>query len=335
MTPRRLAAAVTSVITSTLLTIGLLCATLTFAADGAVAAAPDATAPDAAVPDTRARPTIGLALGSGGANGLAHIAILQVFDDLGIVPDRIAGTSIGAVIGGLYAAGLSAEEIRDIFDEVAGSPLDAVSGLAESDLKLRQLLPFRREESGLLDSRGFLRFLASHTETRSFEELRIPLEIVATDYWTADSVVLDEGPLFPAIGASMAVPGLFVPVSRGEQLLIDGGTSNPLPFDLFDGEVDLVIAVDVSGSQPRDDGEEIGLTDMLFQSFKITQKAIIRQSLRFRPPDLYLRPETRGVRLLHFHRLEEILRQTAPAAEALRERLEEWQATPTGTAPPS
>lgn len=59
------------------------------------------------------RPTIGLALGSGGANGLAHIAILQVFDELGIVPDRITGTSIGAVIGGLYAAGLSAEQIKN------------------------------------------------------------------------------------------------------------------------------------------------------------------------------------------------------------------------------
>ena len=327
MTPRRLAVAVTSALASALLAIALLYVTPSLAADAA--------APDAAAPEATARPTIGLALGSGGANGLAHIAILQVFDDLGIVPDRIAGTSIGAVIGGLYAAGLSADEIHDIFDDVAGSPLDAVSGLAESDVKLRQLLPFRREEAGLLDARGFLRFLAGHTETRAFETLRIPLAVVATDYWTADSVVLDEGPLFPAIGASMAVPGLFVPVRHGEQLLIDGGTSNPLPFDLLDGEVDLVIAVDVSGSQPLDDGEEIGLTEMLFNSFKITQKAIIRQSLRFRPPDLYLRPETRGVRLLHFHRLDEILRQTAPDAERLREWLEAWRATPTGTAPPS
>lgn len=304
-----------------LLAIALLGASL--------AAAPAMATPD----DAPARPTIGLALGSGGANGLAHIAILQVFDDLGIVPDRIAGTSIGAVIGGLYAAGLSAEEIHDIFDDVAGSPLDAVSGLAESDVKLRQLLPFRREEAGLLDARGFLRFLAGHTEARDFAGLRLPLEVVATDYWTADSVVLDAGPLFPAIGASMAVPGLFVPVRHGERLLIDGGTTNPLPFDLLEGEVDLVVAVDVSGDQPLDDGEEIGLTDMLFQSFKITQKAIIRQSLRYRPPDLYLRPETRGVRLLHFHRLDEILRQTAPAAEALRGWLEAHRATPIGTAP--
>ena len=333
MRPRRLATAVTTAITSALLAIALLGAPVALAAEEADTAAPDAAALVATAPDAPRRPTIGLALGSGGANGLAHIAILQVFDDLGIVPDRIAGTSIGAVIGGLYAAGLSAEEIHDIFDDVAGSPLDAVSGLAESDLKLRQLLPFRREEAGLLDSRGFLRFLASHTEVRDFAALRIPLEVVATDYWTADSVVLDAGPLFPAIGASMAVPGLFVPVRHGERLLIDGGTTNPLPFDLLEGEVDLIIAVDVSGDQPSDEGEEIGLTDMLFNSFKITQKAIIRQSLRYQPPDLYLRPETRGVRLLHFHRLDEILRQTAPDAARLRAWLERRQAMPTGAAP--
>ncbi len=267
-------------------------------------------------------PTIGLALGSGGANGLAHIAILQVFDDLGIVPDRIVGSSIGAVIGGLYAAGLSAKQILDIFDAVAGSPLDALSGLAKSNLKLADLVRFRRRGAGLIDSRGFMRFLATHTEVRDFKELRIPLSVVATDYWTADSVVLEEGDLFAAIEASMAVPGLFMPVKRAEYLLIDGGTSNPLPFDLLQGEVDLVIAVDVSGNHQSDEGQDIGLSDMLFTSFKIMQQAITRQVLRHQPPDILLSPQAPGVRLLHFHRINEILTQAEPTAAALRELLE-------------
>ena len=226
------------------------------------------------------RPTIGLALGSGGANGLAHIAILQVFDELGIVPDRITGTSIGAVIGGLYAAGLSAQQIQGIFAAVAGSPLDAFSGLAKSDLKLATLLRFWRNGGGLLDSGSFMHLLAAHTEVRTFAQLRIPLTVVATDYWTADSVAISEGELFPAIEASMAVPGLFMPVRRGEHLLIDGGTSNPLPFDLLQGEVDLVIAVDVSGNHQPNNGQELGLSDMLFNSFKIMQQSITRQALR-------------------------------------------------------
>ena len=269
----------------------------------------------------KSRPTIGLALGSGGANGLAHIAILQVFDELGIVPERIVGTSIGAVIGGLYAAGLSAQQIRGIFAAVAGSPLDAFSGLAKSDLKLATLLRFWRSGAGLLDSGSFMHLLAAHTDVRIFEQLHIPLTVVATDYWTADSVSISEGELFPAIEASMAVPGLFMPVRRGEHLLIDGGTSNPLPFDLLQGAVDVVIAVDVSGNHQPDNGQELGLTDMLFNCFKIMQQSITRQALRHHPPDILLTPEAPGVRLPHFHRINEILTQAEPTAAMLRELL--------------
>lgn len=267
------------------------------------------------------RPTIGLALGSGGANGLAHIAILQVFDELGIVPDRITGTSIGAVIGGLYAAGLSAQQIRDIFAAVAGSPMEAFSGLAKSDVKLARLLRFWRRGAGLLDSSGFMHVLAAHIKPRTFAELRIPLTVVATDYWTADTVAINEGNLFRAIEASMAVPGLFMPVRHGEHLLIDGGTSNPLPFDLLQGQVDLVIAVDVSGNHQPNNGQELGMSDMLFNSFKIMQQSITRQALRYQPPDILIKPEAPGVRLAHFHRINEILEQAAPAAATLRELL--------------
>ncbi len=280
------------------------------------------------------RPTLGLALGSGGANGLAHIAVLQVLDEQGIVPDRIAGTSIGAVIGGLYAAGLSAEEILDIFDDVAGSPLDALSGLAGSELDLVDLLQLGLSDGGLFDSGGFLRFLAGHTEARRFDELRIPLAVVATDYWSGDSVVIEEGPLFVAIEASMAVPGLFKPVHRGDQLLIDGGTSNPLPYDLLLDDMDLVIAVDVSGSRDPASEPEPGLTDLLFRTFSIMQQSLIRQALERQPPHLYLKPDATGVRLLHFNRVHEILAQAEPVADELRDRLTSWRAIQADAAMP-
>lgn len=280
------------------------------------------------------RPTLGLALGSGGANGLAHIAVLQVFDEQGIVPDRIAGTSIGAVIGGLYAAGLSAEEILDIFDDVAGSPLDALSGLAGSELDLVDLLQLGLSDGGLFDSGGFLRFLAGHTEARRFDELRIPLAVVATDYWSGDSVVIEEGPLFVAIEASMAVPGLFKPVHRGDQLLIDGGTSNPLPYDLLLDDMDLVIAVDVSGSRDPASEPQPGLTDLLFRTFSIMQQSLIRQALERQPPHLYLKPDATGVRLLHFNRVHEILAQAEPVTDELRDRLTSWRAIQADAAMP-
>ncbi|MCE8011469.1 patatin-like phospholipase family protein [Billgrantia desiderata] len=293
-----------------------------------LAASPErATAEPIPPPDEASRPTIGLALGSGGANGLAHIAMLQVFDELGIVPDRIAGTSIGAIIGSLYAAGLSADEILDLFDDVAGSPLDALTGLTSSDLDLVDLLQIGIGDGGLFSSMGFLRYLALHTEARDFSELRIPMQVVATDYWTGDSVVLEEGPLFPALEGSMAVPGLFAPVPHLDMLLIDGGTSNPLPFDLLQDEVDMVIAVDVSGNRDPFTGHSPGLTEMLLQSFKIMQQSIARQRLNHRPPDLYLKPESHGIRLLHFNRIHEILQQAEPTATELRQQLMTWQAS--------
>ncbi|NKI33669.1 patatin-like phospholipase family protein [Wenzhouxiangella sp. XN79A] len=268
---------------------------------------------------------IGLALGSGGAAGLAHIAMLNVFDELGLRPSRIAGTSIGAVIGALYAAGLDADSIETLFAEFGGSGLDALSRMIDGDngLGLRDVLNLDLEHGGLIDPEGFIEFLATHTEARDFGDLRIPLEVIATDYWTGETVVLDEGPLFEAVEASMAVPGLFSPVRRGAHMLIDGGTTRPLPLDRLRAGCARVIAVDVSGARPRPgDQAAAEFSDLLFGSFELMQQALIADA-RFRdPPDLYIKPEIHDVRLLHFNRIESVLAQSAPAAAELRAYLE-------------
>ncbi|HKJ65923.1 MAG TPA: patatin-like phospholipase family protein, partial [Desulfopila sp.] len=216
-----------------------------------------------------AKKSVGIALGSGGAAGLAHIAMLQVFDDLQLKPDRIVGTSIGAVIGALYASGLNAAEIHAIFAEFGGSELDALSELVQpkEGLGLDKVLLVDFGQGGLLDPDGFLDYLASKTEARTFEDLVIPFEVVATDYWTGDSIVLKQGDLFSAVKASMAVPGLFPPVSHGKQLLIDGGTSNPLPFDLLAKRHDLTIAIDVTGSRKMRVDKQSDWLDMFFNTF--------------------------------------------------------------------
>lgn len=271
-------------------------------------------------------PSIGLALGSGGAAGLAHIAMLQVFDDLDVKPARIAGTSIGAVIGGLYAAGLSAEEIQDIFDEFGGSNLDMLSHLvlSDSDLKLADLLKLDIKNGGLIDSGGFLEFISDKIDARTFDDLDIPLEVVATDYWTGETVVLNEGDLFQAIEASMAVPGLFSPVQRGEQLLVDGGTTNPLPFDLLNGEHDLVVAIDVTGSRSSGEKKQLNWTEALFNTFEIMQQSLIASRIRSQKPDIYIKPDVGDIRLLHFNRIATTLERSAPAAQELKQQLTDF-----------
>ena len=280
-----------------------------------------------AEPETKTdTPSVGLALGSGGAGGLAHIAMLEVFDELGLRPEAIAGTSIGAVIGALYAGGLDAGEIHAVFEEFGGSRLDMLSGLLQADAgaRLAGLLETDLGNGGMLDIGGFLDFLAGKIEARTFAELEIELAVVATDYWSGEMRVIREGPLFPALGASIAVPALFAPVPRGEDLLIDGGTSNPLPFDLLQGEHDIVVAVDVSAGSRRLTGEdEPGMLSMLFKTFEIMQQSLISLRLAEDSPDIYIKVDTSGVRLLDFNRIDEVLEHARPAAQELRRRLRE------------
>jgi len=264
---------------------------------------------------------IALALGSGGAGGLAHIVMLSEFEQRGIKPDAIAGTSIGAIIGAMYSAGLSPEEIRDLFDEFGKSVLNPFSGLGNDGPDWTDLVRAELGDGGAINQAGFLDFIGEHFEARSFDELQIPLKVVATNYWDGSEVVFESGDLFTAIKASMAVPGLFNPVKLEEQLLIDGGVSNPLPWDLLKDH-DLIVAIDVTGTRRRDGDEETGLFDLLFKTFEIMQQSIIREKMNNGGPDIYIKPELSGIRLLHFDRVDEVIEQAGEAAEELGRALD-------------
>lgn len=268
-------------------------------------------------------PRIGLALGSGGATGLAHIPMLEVFDRLNIKPAMIAGSSIGAIMGALYASGLSGADLREMVMKFSGSGFKVFRTLVnnEAGLELMDLLRPDIDRGGILDSRGFLNFLQSKIRVSRFEELEIPLKVVAADYWTGQEVVLNSGEIGPAVWISMAVPGLFAPVQLGERLLVDGGTVNPLPYDLLLHQDLFTVAVDVSGSPPQE-REEPEVMDSLFNTFDIMQQAITTQKMKHVQPDIYVRPDVKGIRLLHFHRAQEIFRQAAPDARHLKVRLE-------------
>ncbi len=268
-------------------------------------------------------PFLGLALGSGGAAGLAHIPMLEVMDELGIKPCVIAGCSIGSIIGALYSSGLSGREIRHIVQEFSGSDMEVLSALVRGDsgLKIMDLLRLDLDAGGLLDAHGFLKFLKQKIRFSTFEELPIPLKVVAADYWKREQVVLETGDIIPAVNASMAVPGLFAPVSLGERLLVDGGTVNPLPYDLLKGECRHIAAIDVSGGKPDEQTDLPDLTDSLFNAFEIMQQAIVQEKMKRLEPDIYIRPEIRDVRLLHFHKSREVFEQAAPAVEEFKSEL--------------
>lgn len=267
-------------------------------------------------------PSIGLALGSGGAGGLAHIAMLEIFEELEVQPDVISGTSIGAVIGALYAAGLESEEIRVLFAEFGDSALNPFSGFGGNGggVNWTDLIDFDFNNASVFSTDGFLDFIGERIEARDFSELTIPLKIVATDYWTGEPAVFSEGDLFQAIKASIAVPGLFAPVANGERLLIDGGVSNPLPWDLLEDQ-DVVVAIDVTGIRSPSPDDPPDLAELLFKTFEIMQQSMIRERRSSNPPDIYIKPELEDVRLLHFERVDRIISKAEPAARELRDQL--------------
>jgi NTE family protein len=265
---------------------------------------------------------IGIALGAGGAKGIAHIPMLEALDEIGVVPTRIAGCSIGAVIGALYASGLPAVEIKHMIAGLAITRSDTVRGVfAERKLGrwIEMIDPdFRR--SGLIKAESIMAQLCQERSCDSFSDLAIPLSVVATDFSKRQPVVLDSGLLKPAIQASMALPGLFSPVEVDGRVLIDGGTTNPLPYDLLTDSCDVVVAIDINSGN-EDTGGAPGYFSTLFGSIRIMQQTIVEQQLRASPPDIYIRPDLGEIRTLQFHKADVIYRQAAPAKEQLKQEL--------------
>jgi NTE family protein len=269
-------------------------------------------------------PSIGLALGGGGARGLAHVLILEVFDELGIRPSFITGTSIGALYGAAYAAGMSAALIRAHTEEVLSQRLDLARNLiaARSDpvQKLFRLFSLR---SSLLKPEALLEHLLPSQVPRRFDKLSIPLAVVATDFYAQDTIVLADGDLRQAIAASIALPVIFQPVIINNRALMDGGLVDPLPFDLATGRADVTVAIDVSGA-PRSDPREMGpgAVEAIVACAQILQRSLVREKLKRTQPDIYIDVDVDAFHVLEFNRFREILAAAAPAKDQLKRKLE-------------
>ncbi len=183
--------------------------------------------------------TVGVALGSGGAKGLAHIAVLDYLKTEGVPVHRLAGSSIGAVIGALYSIG-AMERYRD--------------ELLKMDWKeLLSLVDPVFPRMGLVEGKKLRGFLSKFIpEKANLEDLPVPLSVVATDYFSGLPVVFTRGNVLDALRASIAIPGVFTPVKYGDSFLIDGGVSNPLPVDVLARmKSGLTIAVNLHPTLPR------------------------------------------------------------------------------------
>lgn len=173
---------------------------------------------------------LGLALSGGGAKGFAHIGVFKLLEECGLMPDVIVGTSVGALMGALFADGYSADELKELF-----------SGREFSEFAQLQL-----PKSGLFDSKRFRHFLRRHLRAKTFEELKIPLIVMATDLDNGESHEFRSGPIVEAVTASCSIPIIFSPVVIDGVHYVDGGLFHNFPVSIIRESCERVIGVNVS-----------------------------------------------------------------------------------------
>lgn len=235
---------------------------------------------------------IGLALGGGGARGLAHIGILKVFEQEQIPIDFISGSSMGGIIAAAYGVGLSAAQIEAVALEISEP---------RKFMRLMDVNPLRR---GLLEGKRVRSFLIEKMGLdRQFDQLRIPVALTATDSLRGESVILDTGPVVDAVMATCAFPGIFQSVRLGDRWLLDGGMLNNVPVNVVRRlGAQRVIAVDVTALAQNQDipAEPEGihrlpaifprLTEEIYQAAMIMTTEITRIRFHESPPDLTIHP---------------------------------------------
>lgn len=269
-----------------------------------------------------ADPTFALALGGGGARGLAHIHVIETLDELGIRPVAIAGSSIGAIMGAAVAAGMTGKEIEDYSRSVLARPGQVAGRMWRARPgSVREMFEggFRLGQFNI--ERILKAFLPERVPER-FEALDLPFFCTATDYFAHSLTVFDSGDLNSALAASAAIPGVFQPVTRGDRLYVDGGFFNPVPFDLVAGKADIVIAIDVVGAPVK--GPKPPTTiDLMYGASQLMMQSIIAAQLKSHtPPAIFLRPAVSRFRVLDFLKIDAVLEETRGVREDLKRAID-------------
>ena len=282
---------------------------------------------------TGARRKLGLALGAGGARGLAHLGVLKGLAQAGIPIDAIAGTSIGALVGAIYAAGQLENFERRMLE------------LEWADV-VRLFDPVW-PRSGLMSGARATEWFAGMLGDWRIQDLTIPFAAVSVDLVTGEEVWITEGRVMDAIRASISIPGIFVPHRKGGQLLVDGALRNPVPVSVLDSlGADVRVAVNLHAQPVRelsraggraqapsapassmpvrvgdaierglarfrqrrrgtsDNGPEVGpnLFEILTASMTVLEHELAKHRLASEPVDVIIAPDVHGIRSLEFHK---------------------------------
>ncbi len=287
------------------------------------------------------RPKIGLVLSGGGVRGLAHIGVLRVLHELHVPIDLVVGTSMGAVVGGAFASGRNLDELENF---VQATDWPAIL----ADRPPRQALSFRRREEDLiLPSRIELglhratgvslppsaagnsalefaleRLVRPEQAEAPISQLSLPFRAVATDLLSGDMLEMVDTPLFLAMRASMAVPGVFTPVRINGRSVVDGGLVRNLPVDIARKMgADIIIAVNVGSPllEEREINSAVGVANQMLQI--LTNQNVAHSLKELQPTDVLIDPDLGNIAFMDFDRHQEAVASGQRAAFAAHERL--------------
>lgn len=257
---------------------------------------------------------VGLALGGGAARGLAHIGVLEVLEEYRIPIHCIAGTSAGALVGGLCAAGVSATRMRTLAENLNWR---TISSLSRPSLHLNaRTASVMGLPLGILDLDRLIGWIEQVLGgSLTFDDLSIPFAAIATDIVSGEMIVMNQGPIAPAIRASCSVPGVFTPCRREHRLLVDGGTVNNLPVAVVrQMGADYVISVDLLPAPQEQTREPRNMLEVAM----VALYTLIRASQMERPmADCTIAPAIAHIGLADLGAGQELMAAGRAAAEAL------------------
>ncbi len=245
-----------------------------------------------------------MALGGGFARGFAHLGVLRVLEQNHIPISHIAGTSVGSVFGAAYAS---------------GAPLARILATSRT-IRFRDIARWSVSRLGLASNHRLADLIERVFDSTQFEDMKIPLAVVATDLATGDPVVFRQGPLVEAIRASCAFPGLFEPIQIGTRCLADGGLVAPVPTQAarqLGGSIVVGVSVGVQ------DGHR-GAPKNMFQVVARAVSAAQKHQLDTweRHADLVIRPDVNSLAWDDFERAGEAIEAGAAAAQLALPRIQ-------------
>lgn len=255
----------------------------------------------------RKAPRIGLALGGGFARGVAHIGVIKVLEENGIPIHCLAGTSVGSIIAGAYASGATVEEMAAVARKV----------------RWKDFASWTLSTMGLASNKRMEAFLKRTFRSLRFEDMKRPLAVVATDLRTGQAMVFRSGELVPAVRASCAYPGLFLPVAYQGAWLADGGLVAAVPAQAVkELGADIVIGVSLESLNPTVEPQNV--MDVLSRSLSIAQRTA--EPVWRAYADAVVAPVVNGYRWDEFERADELMaagekamRAVLPAVQQLLE----------------